>query len=187
MRTRFAQLPSHARMVAALVLAALLLLGMLVVVELGTWFWQSHQRIGELEPRIARLLGYEQSTEQLRASEELVKRQLEGLVFPSESDAGSVGASVQQDVRRVLEGAGMSVLGSQALGNDKLENLEVIRVKVTATGSMEALDQSLLDLGSNRPLSIVQSLEITPLNAARRGEAKQEINVEFFLRVVRLL
>jgi general secretion pathway protein M len=185
-RTRFAQLPSHARTVAALVLAVLLLLGMLVVVELGTWFWQSHQRIGELEPRVARLLGYEQSTEQLRASEELVNRQLDGLVFPSASDAGSVGASVQQDVRRVLEGAGMSVLGSQVLGNDKLASLEVIRVKVTATGSMEALDQSLLDLGNSRPLSIVQSLEIAPLNV-RRGEAAQEINVDFSLRVVRLL
>lgn len=179
------KLPSHARAVAALVLAALVLFCVLVVVELGTWFWQSHQRIGELEPRIARLLGYEQSTEQLRASEEQVKRQFEGLVFPAESDSGSVGAAVQQDVQRVLEGAGMSVINREVVDRAVQDTLEVIRVRISATGSMEALDQVLVDLGNSRPLLIIQSLEITPLNV--RGNARQEVNAILSLRVVKLL
>jgi len=184
---RLAKLPAHARTVAALLLTALVLIFVVSILELGGWFWQSHQRIGELEPRIARLLGYEQSTEQLRASEEQVQRQFEGLVFPAESDSGSVGAAVQQDVQRVLEGAGMSVINREVVGRAVQDTLEVIRVRISATGNMEALDQGLVDLGNSRPLLVIESLEITPLNNARRGDVRQEVSATLSLRVVKLL
>lgn len=181
-----AKLPPHARTVAALGLAAVVFVFVTTVLQFGSWFWEGHKRISDLEPRVARLLGYRENEEQLRASVELVNAQLEGMVFASEVDAGAAGAAIQQDARRVLEGAGMSVQGSQVIGNTVYETLEEIRVNISASGNMEALDQSLFDLGNARPLFMMHSLEITPVNV-RRGDVTQEVNVNISLRAVRLL
>ena len=178
------RLPVHARVVALALLAALVLLLLLAVAWLGTWYWQEHQEVVSMEPRVARLLGYRDSEAELRAASEAARASLEGLVIAQ--DAAAAGAAVQQQVRRILEDAGLGLVGSQVVESVKHEALEEIRVKVSVSGSMEAFDQALVELARARPLLLIDSLRINPVNV-RRGEALQLVNVELSFKAVRIL
>lgn len=181
----FAALPAHARTVALLLLSVLALLLVLMVANLGSWYWEQQQRVADMQPRIARLLGYRDSEAALREASAAAGAELQGLVFV-DVDSATAGAVVQQQVRRLMEGAGLEVLGSQVVGSTAREALEEIRVNVTASGQMEALDLFLVELASARPQLFVDSLEINPVNV-RRGEQLQAVNVGLSLKVLRAL
>lgn len=177
------RLPSHARVVALSALAIIVLVMGVLLARLGGWFWQQHLAVIDMEPRVARLLGYRDSEEQLRRASDAARAELDGLVFPGE--AAVVGATVQQQVRRVLEGSGFDVLGSQVVDSIVHESLEEVRVNMTATGSMEALDLALSELASARPLLLVDSLEITSANV-RPNDQRQVVNVTLTIKAVRV-
>jgi len=176
-------LPAHARVVAVSALAVIVLLMSVALGRLGGWFWQQQLAVSDMQPRVARLLGYRDSEDLLRQASEAAQVELDGLVFSG--DAASVGAAVQQQVRRVLEGTGLDVLGSQVVDSIVHESLEEMRVNITASGSMEALDLALSELASARPLLLVDALEIVPQNL-RQNDPRQAVNVSLAIKAVRV-
>lgn len=177
------RLPSHARVVAISAVAIILLLVGVILARLGGWFWQQHLALVDMEPRVARLLGYRDSEDQLRQASEAARAELDGQVFSGES--ATVGAAIQQQVRRVLEASGFEVLGSQVVDSVVHESLEEVRVNMTTTGSMEALDLALSELASARPLLLVDALEITSANV-RANDVRQVVNVTLTIKGVRV-
>lgn len=185
MKQAFLALPAHARTVALILLSLFALLVATVVLRLGGWYWEQHQRVMDMEPRIARLLGYRDSEAALREASDLAEAQLQGLVFV-DVDTATVGATVQQQVRRLLQDAGMEALASQVVGSSAQQALEEIRVNVTGSGPIEALDQLLSDVANARPVLFIDALEITPVSG-RRDEVQQSVNVSLTLKAVRAL
>lgn len=183
----FRQLPAHARAVALALLAVLALILLYVLVALAGWFIDSNRQLQQLEPRIARLQGYTLSEDTLRASAQAVQDNLSDLAYPAADDTATTGAAVQQQLRRHLETAGFSVSGSQLLAAQAHEGgFEELRVDLSGVGSMEALDQVLLELQNARPLLLLRGLSMSPVRT-RRGDGTQTLNVEFSVSAVRLL
>lgn len=173
-------LPTHARLVAGVLLAVLLVLLMLATGKMLSWHAEGSQRLEHAEPRIGRLLGFADSVEALRESSEHIGQRLQALAYPATTDLASTGANAQQQVRRLAEAAGLEVTGSQVLGPTAHEGFQEIRIDVTASGTMEDLEQVLLGLREARPLILVRSVEVTPALNRRQPTAQ---NVALSLRV----
>lgn len=177
--------PRHAQVVAGITLAVILLVMLQILSSLWVWYADGTRRVEDMEPRIARLHGLAHSEDTLRASGAEVASSLAELTYPA-GEAATTGARVQQELRRHLEGAGLSVSGSQVLSAVALEGLEEIRVTLTATGSSEAFDQALLALQEARPLLLVRKLELSPARA-RRGDTSQTLTTKLDISAVKLL
>lgn len=177
--------PRHAQVVAGITLAAVLVVVLYILSSLWSWYADGTRRLEDMEPRIARLHGLVYSEEALRDSGSEVAGSLTALAYPV-AEAAATGARVQQELRRHLEGAGLSVSGSQVLPAVPMQGLEEIRVTLTASGSSEAFDQALLALQEARPLLLVRKLELSPARA-RRGDDSQTLTVKLDISAVKLL
>jgi general secretion pathway protein M len=180
----FRQLPIHARTVALFLSGLVLVLALSWLKYTVGWFLEQNERISELEPRIARLQGLKLNEEALRQSAAAVQEGLSYLVSPAESDAA--GVALQQETRRILEAAGLSVTGNQVVADIAGDSLRQLSINITATGGMDALDQALVELKNARPLLMIDSLNLSPL-AMRRGEVDQNLNLALSISSVRLL
>lgn len=127
------------------------------------WHSQSH----DLIPRIARLSGLIESEADLQAASEQAQLQLQQMVY---GDGGDASALMQQQVRRVMEQAGLTVSGSQILNPKKEALFSRLQLEVNASGSVEALELALQDLRELRPLVMIDSLQAQPVRTrVRRG------------------
>jgi len=168
-------------------------LGVIVCV----WLWAAlsfwvqyrslHQQSRDLIPRIARLSGLAESESVLQAAGEQAHGQLQLLVY---GDAGDASAMMQQQVRQVMERAGLTVAGSQIL-TPRVESLFTrLQLDLTATGSIETLEIVLQELGDLRPLVMVDSLQVQPVRTrARRGDTsppEQALTLRIRLSSLRL-
>lgn len=170
----------------------LVALGLLLVV----WLWLAiyawgqyrayHQESYDLVPRIARLKGLVASEESLRAANDIVRQDLAGLTYPLSQDPAATGTQLQQQVRSLLEGVGLSVAGSQILQPQVDRLFTRIQLEVNASGSMGALEAGLLALHEMRPLVIVDSVSLQPSRARRRGDEEQLVNMRIRLVALRL-
>jgi general secretion pathway protein M len=161
------------------------------------WLWAAvsfwghyrslHQQSQDLIPRIARLTGLAESEAVLQAASEQAHGQLQLLVY---GDAGDAGAMMQQQVRQVMERAGLTVAGSQIL-SPRVEALFTrLQLDINATGSIEALEIALQELRDLRPLVMIDSLQAQPVRSrARRGAAsspEQVVTLRIRLSSLRL-
>lgn len=185
MRDYFRGWPRHAQVIAGVVLAVVSIVLLYVLQSLWSWYAEGTRRLEDMEPRIARLHGLVYSEETLRSRGSEAAAGLAALAYPG-GEAAATGARVQQELRRHLEGAGLSVSGSQVLPAVPMQGLEEIRVTLTASGSSEAFDQALLALQEARPLLLVRKLELSPARA-RRGDDSQTLTVKLDISAVKLL
>lgn len=186
MKRYFMALPVHARSVAIslLVLSACVLA--YIAIALGSWYLESSARIYDQVPRISRLQGYALNEELLRESAGQVQAQLSEIAYSADEDSNTIGVAIQQQVRRYMESAGFSVSASQSLAPRSHEGFEELRVELTATGPMEALDAVLLELRQARPLLFMHALDISPMRNRRRDDNSQNIIVSFTFSSVKL-
>ncbi len=165
-------------------LGLILLLWLWLALTLWGQYRGYHQESWDLIPRIARLNGLIESEQALSESSQRVSQELAGLVYSANADPAVTGTQLQQHVRTALEGAGLSVAGSQILPPQVDRLFTRIQLDVSASGSMEALEAGLLALGELRPLVIVDSVNLQPLRSRRRGDDSQIVNLR--LRVTAL-
>lgn len=181
----FRGLPSQARAVlgtALLILVLLLLTAFSFVVGFVS---ERTQRIGQLEPQIARMLGYEESGATLAESLATAEEQLGLLIYGSELDAAGLGAIVQQVVRGAAERTGLTVSGSQLLGAQPEGGLDVVRVALELRGSVASLDEFLSELEVATPLLVVESFRILGPRQ-RRGEPEDVVSISTRILAFRL-
>jgi len=162
------------------------------------YFWSLRQdfvrQIAGIEPRTARLLGIQESAAELAAANAAARGSLRDIAYPAGRDSASVAATLQQEVREVLAGAGMSVTGSQILATRRDEGYDRLALSVMAEGNIDAFDAALRALELMRPLVFVESLRAQPTRS-RRGrnaaplppeEDPRRLNVRLQLFALRL-
>ena len=103
---------------------------------------------------------------------------------------------MQQEIREVMTGAGLSVSGSQILKARQTEGFEQINLDITVEGNIGSLDEAIASLRVLRPLVLVESVNIKPLRTriTRRGretepqlEDQRKLSARFRLLSLRLL
>lgn len=183
-------LPVKVRNTLLLCLGGVLLVFIVLTLQLVSWYWESSRRIAELEPRYARLAGLLQSEGVLREASAAAAQSLVGLVYPASADMSSVSAIIQQDVRRLLEGAGLAVSGSRVLEPVERDHVLLIPLELTAEGSMEGFERMLAAIHRNRPLMLIDSMELAPQRSrSRRADQResQSLGISMRISVVKLL
>ena len=165
------ELPRQAQSTLAVVSVSLLLLLWLLLSPLFGLWAESFREINNTRPRLARLIGFEESGEILAASLRKARAQLDLLVYPQEGQAS--GAALQQMVRDIADDSGLTVTRSQPLGNESLEGLERVRVSLELAGSAAAFDEFLGTLAATRPVVVADSIRLQPARQ-RRGDVPQQ-------------
>lgn len=131
--------------------------GALVMVALiaGQYVVRKHlwsmERIDEIEPRHARLLGLRDAESQLDDSLKQARAVLPRLGYPADRDAAQVGNDLQQLARRALQAAGLSVSSSQVLPLRADSGLDRISVTLQAEGALSRVQVALAALQAETP------------------------------------
>ncbi|MHA7816241.1 MAG: type II secretion system protein GspM [Pseudohaliea sp.] len=144
------------------------------------------ERIDDLRPRIARLQGLIDNEAALRAAAGEVGERLEALGYAPAQDATAVAASLQAEVRQLLARAGLAVSNSQVLPTRNQDNFDLVGVKVTATGTLPALDAALVNLEAFRPMLLIESLDVFPSRGRVRREDRLPQQVTAVIEVLAL-
>ena len=141
----------------------------------------------QLEPRISRLLGVEQSVELLQQADEKIGSQLAVVVYPAVKDVEATGAAMQREIREAMNQAGMTVSGSQILPIKAKKGYDKIVLDITATGSMSAFANALKALKEMTPIVIIETINIKPVKISRRKQmGAQKVRVRFKVLSLRL-
>ncbi|MFV0478775.1 MAG: type II secretion system protein GspM [Parahaliea sp.] len=176
----------RAALLIGLTLALPLLLVLMLLLNLLAMRSNYQGEIDRLEPRVARLMGLREQAELLAAQAGRVDAQVLALVYPQAEDRASVATSLQKGVRDIFTEAGMNISSSQILSSSTENGLEHLPVKVTATGSLTALDLALSALHGYRPLLMVEAMDIHPSRrGASRNREPQQITVSLQILALR--
>ena len=170
------RLPLQAQVTVATAALLCVLLVIAVTSPLLSVLFDSARQVSNLEPRIARTLGFEASGDVLATNLELVEREVELYTWDAAENLASLGAELQQTTRKMAEGAGLTVNGSQLLPSEERERTNLLRVNLELSGSPQALDAFLEELDLNRPLMLVETIRIVPARQLR-GVTSDDLTV----------
>jgi len=135
----------------AVTLAALLA----IVLAAGQYVVRKHlwaaQRLEEIEPRYARLMGLRDAGAQLEEELKQARAALPRLGFTADRDAAQVGNDLQQLARRALQTAGLSVTSSQVLAPRGEAGFERVGVSLQAEGALSGVQVALAALQAEAP------------------------------------
>ncbi len=174
-----------------LVLAGTVLVLLLPLALLGAYVVQKHewaeQRLAELEPRYARLLGLEAQKAHIDAALLQVNALRAQYVYPSAQDAAQTGNAAQQRVRDIFNSAGLQILSSQALPAKTEKGFDRIPLSVRAEGDMLAVQSALAVLNSQSPAIIIDDLDIQLQGNLSNADGKTvpRLGANFSLSVLR--
>ncbi|RLA43453.1 MAG: hypothetical protein DRR04_10295 [Gammaproteobacteria bacterium] len=167
-----------------LLIPVLLYINLLISLQGMRQDYQS--QIDGLEPRIARMQGLIEHQEPLGEAAGSVDKQVMNLVYAATAERATVSAALQTDVRQILVDAGLSVTNSQVLPVREEEVFDYIGVKLTVTGSIDALDAGLVALASYRPQVLVESLDVWSTRTSRRKVAVPAQTISATLQLLSL-
>lgn len=174
-----------------LVLAGTVLVLLLPLALLGGYVAQKHQwaeqRLAELEPRYARLLGLEAQKADIDAALLQARALLSRYVYPSTQDAAQTGNAAQQRVRDIFSSAGLQILSSQALPAKTEKGFDRIALSVRAEGDMLAVQSALAVLTSQSPAIVIDDLDIQLQGSLSNADSKTapRLGANFSLSVLR--
>ena len=195
MRAWFEQLPTEARWVIGATLGGLVILVMTALLKVSASLLDSLQQSGRYEPRIARMLGYEATAQELQVAAQAFSRALDGLAYPRTDDANATGARLQQTLRGFAEEAGLTVVGSQlavsaAQDIDDQEKevglFDQLAVELSLDGPPIALDAFLVAVSQHSPALATVSMDIQRKRRSRRDGDETRDFLTVRLRVVAL-
>ncbi len=151
--------PPQQRAVVASALLAVALAGG----GLAYYAWTKHrwaqERLAEVEPRHARLLGLQAGQAALDAAQEKVQAVKSQLVYPSTQDATQAGNAAQQRVRDIFTGAGLQVLSSQVLPAKEEKGFDRIALTLRTEGDALAVLSALAVLGNQSPAIVISDMD----------------------------
>lgn len=136
--------------VTATIGAAVIVVAMAGQYIVREYLWAA-ERLEQIEPRYARLLGLRDSAGALEQALTQTRTALGHLGYGAKLDAAQVGNDLQQTVRRAFQTADISVSSSQVLAPRVEPGLERISVSVAAEGSLSAVQVALAALQAETP------------------------------------
>lgn len=175
----------------SLVLAITSLVFLLPLALIGGYVFQKHQwaeqRLAELEPRHARLLGLEAQKTGIEAALLQAQALRSNYVYPAAQDAAQTGNAAQQRVRDIFSSAGLQIISSQALPAKTEKGFDRIPLSVRAEGDMLAVQSALAVLTSQSPAIVIDDLEIQLQGSLSGSDGKTaaRLGANFSLSVLR--
>jgi general secretion pathway protein M len=180
---------THRRSAAVVGITLLLpvVLAIGAIADLWSARMESQSEIDRIVPRMSRLLGLAGRESELRAALKDVDAELASLVFTAEQDRDTQAANWQKDIRERLVESGLAVADMRLLPPDtQEETLERIRLKLTLTGDMNALDAGLSSLAMHEPRILIESLDVKPHRRSRRQTDVSQQQVLIGMQLVSL-
>ncbi len=173
-------------------LLALALAVVLLPVAAGAWYvlhkhaW-GQERLAQLEPRYARLLGLEAQRPELQAALQRASALRSQYAYPAAQDEAQTGNQAQQKVRDIFSGAGLQVISSQVLPAKEEKGFDRIPLVVRAEGEILAVQSALAVLGSQQPIIVINELDIQVQGGLANLNLKfaPRLSAQFTLSVMR--
>ena len=123
-----------------------------------------------LEPRIERLAGVVEAGANIQSSLQLSIQTLEPWLHPA---SVGVQTEVQQRLRQLIDGAGLTTVALQAAEADLSQTLPRLRISATLTGSWPSMLRAMQSIQQHRPAFWVRSVSI--LREGRDGPAEPQL------------
>jgi general secretion pathway protein M len=154
----------------------------------GSYFvWMQNklaeERLAEIEPRHARLLGLQAAQSALNSAQDSVQAIRQQLAYPASQDATQAGNAAQQRIRDIFARAGLQVLSSQVLSPKDDKGFDRISLTMQTEGDALALNSALALLSGLSPTIIVAEMEVQP--QLIQSSAPPRLSVQFTLTVMR--
>lgn len=172
----------------------LLLCGVLVLLQISVTLFSGLSQITNTTPRIARLMGYEEASQEIAAAAEASKASLSTFAFDESVGADQRGAELQKALRRFASEAGLSIIGSQFLREVEAaappsEAFITLGVDLTMNGPPMGLDVFLTEVYNFEPALKVVSLDLQQPRRQQRGSVPgaNEDNVNIRAQIVALM
>lgn len=169
-------------LLAGVALIAALFVGLAAVVwERHSW---SQDRLAEVEPRYARLVGLDASRDQLEAALASTQASIARHVYGAGQDTSRAGNDAQQRARDVFSKAGLDVVSTQVLPAKQEDRFDRIPLEVRLEGEVVALQSAMTVLPTLSPSLFVEGLSIQTVGAVK-PDVPQRLSVQFNLFVLR--
>ena len=169
-------------------LAITLLLLVLPLALAGAYMVQKHRwaqdRLAELEPRYARLLGMEAAQGELEKTATQARALLDQYAYPASQDVSRAGNDAQQRIRNIFSAAGLDIVSSQVLAPKAEKSFDRIPLAVRAEGQLLALQSALVGLSSQSPAILIEGFNVQTVGAVK-ADKPQRLGVQFNLSVLR--
>ena len=191
----FEGLPTEARWVSGGAIGMVLVLLATVIFHIAALTLDNVRATARLEPRIARMLGYEASAAELEMGAKRFSTSVDGLSYPSDDDGNATGARLQQTLRGFAEDAGLIVVGSQvaivtpeesADQEEVAARFDQLIVDLSLDGPPLALDAFLISLSQHSPALASVSMDMQRKRLSRRDSKEMTEFLSVRLRVVAL-
>ncbi|WP_278534826.1 type II secretion system protein GspM [Delftia acidovorans] len=167
---------------------------LLVAVPVGVGGWWVHGRhqaaqeaLDTINPRYARLLGMRDQEDEIRQALAQVAEIKAKHIYPGELDATQTGNGLQQKLRSMLDGAGLSVVSSQVKPVAEDGAYERISVAMTAEGEWPAIQLALVALKDISPTVWLDDLEISLQGSLMSNDPKAvpKLSAQFMFSILR--
>jgi general secretion pathway protein M len=178
-----AAIPVRTRNAMLFVAAVVLLLGAAIAFVVSKHLW-AQDRLAELEPRYARLIGIEASGPALDKA--LIERRalLGRHAYPASQDVARAGSEAQQRARELFTKAGLEVSSTQVLPAKAVDGFDRIPVVIRVDGDLAALQGALVVLPAQSPSLFVEALNVQT-SGMPKADAAQRLSVQINLFVLR--
>lgn len=125
---------------------------------------RAEQSLADLEPRIARLEGLQNSGKEIGQALAEQKQQLSQLVYDSSVGLDKVGADLQQKIRAAMTSSGLSIQGSQVFTPkpESTSSIGFVNIRLNVAGNLDKLRAAIVALSAIRPRVYVTELTILP-------------------------
>ncbi len=127
----------------------------------------AQDRLDELEPRYARLLGLAARREELQQTQAKAGEMLARHVYTTELDVTQAGNDAQQRIRQIFSQAGLSIVSTQVLPPKLEPHFERIPLVVRADGELLALQSALMVLDTQKPSIFIDEMTLQQLGQVR--------------------
>jgi len=150
-----------------IVVALTALLGLLVL-SAGAWcLYDRHTwaaaKLAELEPRYARLKGLVLSEKALKAAVSGAGKSMETTTYPASLDVDRASSELQQRIKKMFEGAGVTVVTSRILEPKPGKDFDVLSVSFSVNAGLASLQTALALTRQEAPLLKIEEFALQPV------------------------
>jgi general secretion pathway protein M len=178
------ELSALSRKAVVLALAAVVLAAGAAAYVASKHAW-ARDRLAELEPRYARLVGIEASASALDAALAERRGLLTRHAYLSSLDVARAGSDAQQRAREIFTKAGLEVASTQVLPAKAVDGYDRIPVVLRMDGDLAALQSALVVLPGQAPSLFMENF-IVQTTGMPKPDAPQRLSLQVNLFVLRV-
>ena len=170
--------------------AVLLSVGATILTIFAAYFvaskhvWAS-ERLAEIEPRYARLLGIASQAVALEAALADRRSLLTRHAYSASQDVARAGSDAQQRAKDTFSKAGLTVSSTQVLPAKAIEGFDRIPLVLRMEGELAAVQSALVILPSEAPTMFVDAFNVQ-LMGIPQAEGPQKLSMQVNLFVLRV-